>query len=335
MSYSTDIRNAIVIASNSNIPLAEKISENLKVKLITCTHTFANSEINIKFNESIRGYDVFIVGTGSSFDNRSINDHIMELLLMIDACRRSNANTITLIVACYPYARADKKDHRGPISSKLMADLFVNAGVSRIISVDLHSAQIQGFINEPFDNIFAINVIIDHLKKTLFTNMTNDEINEKYILASPDHGGIKRVEAYCKKLQMDHVTLHKQRDYTKMNVVMNSSLIGDKSKLVGKTVIMIDDMIDTAGTMIAGAKELVTNGAKNVILLATHGVLSGEALNKINSNEHVTKVYITDSINQENNTKLCSKLETITLSNLLSDVIVRLMTHQSVSELFN
>lgn len=325
-----------IIGSRSNFELAEQISKKLNVPMVNYSvSVFANTEINIKLNESVRDYHIYIVGTGSALENRSINDHIMELLLLIDSCRRSNAKSVSLVIPCYPYARSDKRDHRGTIASKLMTDLFINAGVNRIIAVDLHAGQIQGFTNEPFDNIYAMNTIINYMKEKLFTNMTQEEINDNFILASPDHGGIKRVEAYCKKLHMDHITLHKQRDYTKMNCVMNSSLIGDKSKLTNKTVILIDDMIDTAGTMVAGANELVSNGAKDVILLATHGILSGEAINRINLNEYIQKVIITNSIDQNKNIEKTNKIDVISLDDLLSQVITRLVNGNSLSELFD
>lgn len=334
-------QNIRIVAGRSNVKLAQEIAQHLNIELIQSTiMNFSNTETRTELKENIRGTDVYLVGTGSSFSENGkhypIDVAIMELYLMIDALRGSGAKTVTLILACYPYARSDKKDQpRGTISARAIATMFY-PHVDRLISVDLHSGQVQGYVPSivPFDNLYAKNTFIDHLNNNLFAELTKEQINNKYVLVSPDAGGVKRVVAYAKTLNIQYVTLEKQRDYSKLSVVENSLLIGNPEILKDKTAIMIDDMIDTAGTMIAGAKELISHGAKNVILMATHGVLSGPALQRLNDCDIVTKVLVTNTIDQSLNFEKCSKIEVVNVSKLISQVIYRLTNGGSVSELF-
>lgn len=329
-----------VITGRSNTDLSIKIIECLvREKVIdgkanVIINTFANTEINVKIEESVRGDDVYIINTGSSFQNRatigSINDVLWETFELIDGCRRSSATSITVILPCYPYARSDKKDHRGPISAKLVTDMLISAGATRIVSLDLHSGQIQAFSNKPFDNLYAIRDISKYLVNTIFPKYGKSN----YVLVSPDAGGIKRIKAYSELLHMNHVILNKQRDYTTNNKVDKSVLIGDPEWIKDKVAIVIDDMIDTAGTMIKGAEELMRYGAKEVILVATHGILSNPATEKINATPYISDVIVTNSIDQTTNYKEIDKLHVIDVSELITTVIKCLKDGSSISDLF-
>lgn len=332
-----------LLVGRSNVDLGGKIVEKLKKKISStfecgesfgnaCSvKTFANTEVCVEFTESFRDCDVFIIQTGCAFDERSINDHVMEMMMMIDGCVRSDAKKITVISPCFPYARSDKRDHRGPVSSKMVVNFMAKAGANRIVAIDLHSGQIQPFADIPFDNLYAIKDISKYLIDNTFVELKG---KDNCILVSPDAGGIKRIRAYSKLLKMNHVTLEKQRNYTALNTVDKSILVGDPSLIVGKIAIMIDDMIDTAGTMIKGAEELMSFGAKGVILIATHGILSHPAIERINSSSYVLKVIVTNSIQQTEHQTTCPKLEVVDLSDLFVDVITRLQDRSSISELF-
>jgi ribose-phosphate pyrophosphokinase len=328
--------NILIAYNNSAKELGIKLCEkfNLPIDLVT-EQKFANGEINIKLNHSVRGKTVYLVCSGS-FNNSnpdySLNDNIMSMILTIDALKRSSAHTVNLIMPCYPYARSDKKDHRGPISSSAIAMILNTFQVDRIISCDVHSGQIQGFFPKAFDNIYCMNSLIGYMQiNGLFKNC---DINDKFVLCSPDAGGIKRIKAYSEKLKLNYVVMEKQRDYTKMNTVMKSVLIGDKESLLGKTVIIVDDMADTMGTMCASANELKEYGAKDCIIVVTHGYFSGEALNRINSTDFISHVICTNSISQTENMKLCEKIHEVNISSLLETVIEYIETGKSLSSLF-
>lgn len=328
--------NVKLISGRSNVELAKSTSKFLGIPLEECIiEDFANTEINVKLTDTIRGSDIFVISSGCALDGRSINDHLIESLLLCDACRRSNAKSITFITTSFPYARADKKDHRGPISSKLVIDLIVASGANRIISVDLHSGQIQGFADIPFDNLYSINNMIYHFKNGIFKDKTNEELNKEYILVSPDAGGIKRIESYAKKLGIDFIILHKQRNYSQKNTVDKSILVGEHHLLKDKIAIVGDDMIDTCGTMVKGIEVLMEKGARGVILFATHGIFSGPALERIMKTDAILKVIVTNSLPQQENIKKCPKIECIDMGPFIGDVIKRLTTGLSVSELFS
>lgn len=328
--------NVRLIVGNSNKELGCLIAKKLNIsatKVYIQKH--ANSEIKIQIQESIRKKDIYIVASGSSNDQDSVNDALMELLLIIDACRLSSANSIAILLPCFPYARADKKiDGRTSIAGALVARLLKAAGAIRIVSIDLHAYQIQGFTDLPFDNLEAINLFAAFIMERYFHNLTKKERNDKYILVSPDGGGVKRVEKYAKILEMNFVIMHKQRDYTKESFVLNSILIGAVDNVIGKTAIIIDDIIDTMGTMISAANELHEKGIKDVIILATHGILSGPAIERINQSDIVTSVVVTNTLPQTSNQAKCSKLQVVDTSYLFSEVILRLENGGSVSDLF-
>lgn len=324
-----------LITGNSHYKLANSISNYLNIPLVDATvKKFSNGEINVKINESIRNEHIYIIQTGSSTNLGSINDHIMETLILIDACKRSNVKSITLIMPSYPYARQDKKDEpRVPITAKLMSNLYSYSGVNRMVSVDLHAPQIQGFFDIAFDNLYAIGIISKYLKKNIFNNFSINLIQNNYIFVSPDNGGAKRIMAYSKYFNINNVIMHKQRDYSTSSKIDKIILVGEFN-LKDKTAIVIDDIMDTMGTMVKASKTLIDYGVKNVILVATHGIFSGEAINRINNCHYIKKVIVTNTLPQEDNCSKCSKLEVVDITNLLSQVINKIVNGESISDLF-
>jgi len=328
------MNNVKFIAGSSNKPLAQGIAKYFNKKLVSCIiDKFANSEIRVEICENIRGSEIFIIQTGGCDEHLNINDYVMETLLLVDTCKRAGVDRINVIFASFPYARSDKKDRpRGPVSAAVVINILKTVGCSRIISMDLHSGQIQGFTNLPFDNLYAIKMHIDNLKNTVFQGMTKEDINDRYILVSLDVGGAKRVREYAKRLQMPHAIMDKQRDYSKPGTVLQSVLIGDSVK--GKIAICIDDMCDTCGTVIAGTNDLVNHGAAGAIILATHGILSGPAAKRLNECDFIQSVIVTNTLDQTNNCKNIPKLFVIDASELFSMVIEKLVIGGSISDLF-
>lgn len=328
-----DIR---LISGRSNKPLAEGIAKHLGKKLVNCTiDKFANSEIRVEINEDIRGCVVFIIQTGAMENDEcnSVNDYIMETLLLVDTCKRAGVDKVNVILASFPYARGDKKDKpRTPISGSVVTTILKSVGTSRVISLDLHSGQLQGFTKMPFDNLYGINLHIENLKNNLFSGMGLEEINDKYVLVSLDVGGAKRVKQYAQKLKMKYAIMDKQRDYSKPNTVLQSVLVGNVS---GKIAICIDDMMDTAGTLLAGVSDLQEHGAISAIVLVTHGILSGPAAERINSCDFINQVIVINTLDQTNNQRNIPKLRVIDSSALFSEVIVKLVVGGSISQLFN
>ena len=372
--------NVRFIVGRSNVELGVSISK-LGIPMVKRRiEDFANGELRIDIEESIRDKNVYILASGSNFkpsekelpvlidklldslteediklppkerqqrikeiiestlllkENHSINDFIFEMLQIVDACKISSADKITLITPFYPCSRSDKKDApRVSITAALLARLLKKAGISRLVAMDLHAGQEQGFVGLPFDNLYAKNIIIEHLQKTLFNGLTSAQIKEKFILASPDAGGIKRTDSYAKDLKMDYVIMHKQRNHAENGVVIKSILIGDKDSIKGKTVIMIDDMIDTFGTMEKGVEELMINGANDVIVVATHGLFSYPAFDRINGSKGVTQVIVTNSLPQNGNMKKCNKLRVVDCAPLIYKLICTLENGGSVHSLF-
>jgi ribose-phosphate pyrophosphokinase len=324
-----------VIAGRSNRPLAEGICQALQIKLTNSViESFANGEIKVEINEDIRGHSVYIIQTGGNTLQGSINDYLVETLLLIDACKRGDAAKVNVILACFPYARSDKKDRpRIPISSSMITNVLIAAGCDRIITMDLHSGQIQGFTNHvPFDNLYGIKLHIENCEKTLFLNLTKEEINSKFVLVSMDVGGAKRVKEYAKRLFMSYAIMDKQRDYSKSNVVLKSVLVGN---VKDKIAICIDDMADTCGTILAGIEDLKTHDCKGAIILVTHGILSGPAASRINDCDFISQVIVINTLDQTENQKLISKLSVIDSSPLFAEVIKRITLGGSLSDMFN
>ena len=331
-------KNICLISGSSHTELAKNISTILDIKLIDCSiKNFSNTEIKIDINESIRNKHIFIVETGTFgyYDNKSINDFFMETLIIIDACRRSNPKSINLILPCYPYARQDKKEEsREPITAKLVANLLTVAGINRLLVLDLHSPQIQGFFDIPVDNLYSLNLVIKYLHNTLFKNKKYGEIKDEYIIIAPDAGAAKRTLKFAKILKLDTLIMHKQRDYTKINCVEKNLIIGDTDSLKHRTAIILDDMCDTGGTLIKACETIVSAGAKKVVAVVTHGIFSGNALNIINNSKALDKIIVSNSIPQKYNKENCSKLEIFQVEYLISGAIQKLITSGSLSDLF-
>lgn len=324
------------VVGNSNKELADGISAQLGMPVTDVyAKKHSNTEIKTQIRESIRKKNVYVLASGAADKDNSVNDYLMETLLIIAACKLSSSTSITVLLPCFPYARADKKDDgRTPIGGRLVTDLLKTAGANRIVSMDLHANQIQGFTDLPFDNLEAKKLIMDFIKNSYFKDMTKEEINSRFILVSPDAGGVKRVESYAKDLKMRYVTMNKQRDYSKESTVLKSSLIGEKEDVVGKIAIIIDDMIDTMGTMISAADELASYGVTGMFVVATHGVLSGPAIERINRCDMILEVIVTNTLPQLENQKICPKLRVVDTSELFKEVIMRIESGESLSELF-
>ena len=331
--------NVVILCGNSHTSLGEEISKILNVPLCErVCDKFSNTEIRVKIDNNIRNKDVFIIQTGTYLSDKSysINDYLMETLIMIDACRRSMAKTVNVIMPCYPYARQDKKDDsKEPITAKLVANMLRTAGIDRLVVLDLHSAQIQGFFDIPVDNIYSLNLVINYLEKNLFNGYSKNERKEKFIVVSPDAGATRRTLKFAKVMELNTVIMHKQRNYAEKNCIEKMILIGDNEEVKNKTVIILDDMTDTFGTVNSTIEILAEKyKAKDVICVATHGILSGPAIERINNSKYLSRVIVSNSIPQDMNCKKCSKLEVFDVSSLLSEVLKRIMTGDSLSELF-
>ena len=307
-----------ILTGNSNKQLSNKISKNLKNKLVnTSIRKFADGEIYIEINENIRGNSIFIIQSVSS----PANDNLMELLLCIDALKRSSAKNITAVIPYFGYARQDRKVvPRTSISAKLVSNLITNAGADRVVTVDLHAGQIQGFFDIPVDNLFATPIFAKHI---------NRKIKSKNIICvAPDVGGVERARALGKKLDVGLAIVDKRRPSPGKSQVMN--VIGNvKSKIC----ILTDDIIDSGGTIVNAADALLKRGAKEVHVYATHGVFSGDAVKKI-KNSKIKNLVITDSIDSSDKLKKARNIEVLSISILLAEAIKRISNSTSVSDLF-
>ena len=308
-----------ILSGTSNLKLSKSISKNLKLKLInTNIRRFADGEIYIEINENIRGNSVFVIQSTSN----PANDNLMELLLVIDALKRSSAKTITAVIPYFGYARQDRKvAPRTSISAKVVANLISNAGATRVVTVDLHAGQIQGFFDMPVDNLYTAPLFSKYIKKKLTT--------KNLICVSPDVGGVARTRDLANRIKADLAIIDKRRPAPGKSEVMN--ILGD---VKGKTCIIVDDIIDSGGTIINAVDALKKNGAVDVYVFITHGVLSGDAAKKIQKSK-IKKLIITDSIDNSNKTKNNSKIEVLSISSLMSEAIKRIANSNSVSDLFN
>ena len=307
-----------IVAGNSNIPLSISIAKYLKVPLVKATiKKFPDKEIFAEIQENVRGEDVYVVQS-TSFP---ANDHVMELLIIIDALKRGSAKRISAIIPFYGYARQDRKSGpRTPISAKLVANLVSVAGANRALMVDLHAGQIQGFFDIPTDNLFAAPVFIEDIKKNFNMNST--------IIVSPDVGGVVRARAIAKRLETELAIIDKRREKAGISEVMN--IIGDVNN---KNCILIDDICDTAGTLTNAASALKNQGAKSVCAYITHGIFSDPAIDRIN-NSPIDKMIITDSIQPKEEIKNSNKIEVLTIAPLIGEAIDRISDNRSVSSLF-
>jgi ribose-phosphate pyrophosphokinase len=307
-----------IIACNSNKVLAEAITSYIGVKLADAViRKFADGEIFVKINENIRGEDIFIIQSTSP----PVNDNLMELLITIDAARRASARRITAVIPYFGYARQDRKDEgRTAISAKLIANLITSAGVNRVLTTDLHAGQIQGFFDIPLDNLFSVNELIKDMKeKTIGKNLA---------IVSPDSGGVVRARAFAKRINSSLVIIDKRRERAGESEVMN--IIGE---VKNKTCILLDDIVDSGGTLCSASKALKDNGAKEIYSYIVHGVLSGNSLEKIENSE-IKELVLTDSIEVSKKIKNSKNIRHISIAPLMGEAIKRINSNSSVSALF-
>ena len=306
-----------IFSGNSNPGLAKKICEYLSAPLGGAkVEKFSDGEILIEINENVRLKDVFVVQSTCS----PVNDNLVELLLMIDAFKRSSASRITAVIPYYGYARQDKKvAPRVPISAKLVADMIALAGANRIITMDLHAGQIQGFFSIPVDNLFAAPVLIDYIR-----NNFRDDL----VIVSPDAGGVERARAFAKRLNADLAIIDKRRDAP--NQAQAMAVIGDVHE---KVAVILDDMADTAGTLTEAADAIMNKGAREIHACCAHPVLSGPAIERV-SNSVLKSLVVTDTIPLEDNAAACDKIEVLSIAQLVGEAIIRSYRGDSVTSLF-
>ena len=307
-----------VFSGTANLELAKKICDYLNIPLGECIiKRFSDGEIFVEIKENIRGADIFIIQPTCP----PVNEHLMELLIMVDAARRASARRITAVVPYYGYARQDRKTApRTPISAKLVANLIVTAGARRVLTMDLHAGQIQGFFDIPVDHLYALPVFLKHIKESF----PNNDI----IIVSPDAGGVERAREYAKRLNAGIAIVDKRRERPNESAVMN--VVGD---VKNKVAIIIDDMIDTAGTMCQAADAIMERGAIEVYGMATHPVLSGNAVEKIKKSS-LKALFVSDTIPLRDESKELEKIKVLSVANLLGEAIKRIHTDESISSLF-
>ena len=310
-----------IFAGNSNINLANAVLNELKLKMgMAEVSTFSDGEISVSIQESVRGCDCFVLQS----THFPVNTNLMELLILIDALKRASAGRITAVIPYFGYARQDRKSKaRDPISAKLCADLLVAAGVHRILTMDLHAPQIQGFFNIPVDHLLGVEVLASHFKKKML-NFKNDD----FVVVSPDLGSVTRARNLAHRLNCALAIVDKRRQKANVSEVMN--IIGS---VVGKNVLIVDDMIDTAGTLCNAARALVEIGqAKKVIACATHGVLSGPAIVRI-KNSVIEKLIVTDTISLAEDKKI-EKIEVVSVAEIFAKAIKNIHNDEAISPLF-
>ncbi len=307
-----------IFAGNSNPSLAAEICRRLDVPLgQAMVSTFSDGEIRVEVNENVRGFDVFVIQSTSAPGN----NNLLELLLMLDAFKRASAKRITAVIPYYGYARQDRKvSPRVPISAKLIADLITTAGASRMLTLDLHSGQIQGFFNIPVDNLYAAPVLLGYLRRRLNRH--------KVTIVSPDAGGVQRARAFATRLNAALAIIDKRRQ--EANVVAEMNIIGD---VKGTVAVLLDDMVDTAGTLATASAALASAGAKSILACCTHPVLSGSAIQKINDSP-MEELIVTNSIPLGPESEKCKKIKVLSVAKLIGEGISRTHEEKSVSSLF-
>lgn len=307
-----------IFAGNSNRHLAARIGELLDVPLSAMrSMRFSDGEMYVEIGENVRGADVYIVQSTST----PADENLMELLIIIDALKRASAKNICAVMPYYGYARQDRKvAPRTPITSKLVADLLSTAGATRVLSVDLHAGQIQGFFNIPFDHLYAKPVLLGHI--------TEHFVPEESVIVSPDAGGVERARSYAKRLGTGIAIIDKRRPRANVAQVMN--IVGE---VEGLDAILLDDMIDTAGTLTGAAQALKDNGARRVVAYSTHPVLSGPAIERLEASP-IEKIIVTNTIPLSEEAKKCSKIEVLSIAPLLAKALRRIHLGESVSSLF-
>lgn len=306
-----------IFAGNSNLPLAADICRHLGISLgNTEIKSFSDGEVFVEVKESVRGMEVYVIQSTCT----PVNKNLMELLVMMDALKRASAHAITAVIPYYGYARQDRKvAPRTPITAKLIADLITTAGATRVLCMDLHAGQIQGFFNVPVDNLYATPVLLDYIQKNYRDNT---------VIVSPDAGGVERARAFAKRLQTNFAIIDKRRPAPNIAEIMN--IIGDVD---GKICIIMDDMIDTAGTITQAADALMKQGAKEVYACCTHPVLSGPAIERLKK-APIKEVIVTNTIPLSDEARGLKKIKSLTVAPLLGEAIKRIHYGESVSSLF-
>jgi len=312
-------RRLVLAGGRAHPDLATAVAEHLDIDLLpTTAYTFANGELYVRFGESVRGADCFVLQSHAA----PINESIMEQLIMVDAMKRASAKAITVIVPCYGYARQDKK-HKGrePISARLMADLFKTAGADRIMSVDLHTSQIQGFFNGPVDHLWAMPLLAQYVR----SRVASDNLT----IVSPDAGRVRLADQWSDHMGAPLAIIHKRRDPSVPNQVKVHELVG---QVKGRTCVVVDDMIDTGGTIVQAAEALFENGAKDVIVASTHGLLSGPAVDRLRDSG-ISEVVVTDTLPISED-KLFDKLTVLSIAPLIARAVREVFDDGSVTSLF-
>jgi ribose-phosphate pyrophosphokinase len=309
----------VVFAGNSNKGLAKEICDYLEMPLGKCeVGKFSDGEIQIEIGENVRGRDVFLIQSTST----PVNDHLMELLIMIDAARRASASSITAVVPYFGYARQDRKvAPRTPITARLVADMITSAGADRFVSMDLHAGQIQGFFDMPSDHLYASPILLEHMRKKF-------PDPDALVVVSPDAGGVERARAFAKRLGATLAIVDKRRP--KANVAEVMQIVGD---VKGKSAVLLDDMVDTAGTLTMGAKAIIANGAKRVVAYAVHGVLSGPAIQRLDESV-IEELVVTNTVQLHNNARECRKITQLSVAQIFGEAIRRIHSADSLSSLF-
>ena len=309
-----------LFTGTSHREIASEVASYLSLPLGDArVERFADGEVNVLINESVRGQDVFVIQSLC----RPVNDAVMELLVMVDALRRSSARSITAVLPYYAYARQDRQARpRTPITAKLVADLLVTGGVDRVMAMDLHAGQIQGFFTIPFDHLYATPVLLSAMQRVV------GDAPQNAVVVSPDAGGVERARQYAKRLGTDLVVIDKRRPAPNVAEVMN--VIGDVD---GKVALIVDDMIDTAGTLCSAADALVQRGAKDVFAFASHGLFNGPASQRI-ENSVLRRVFVTNSVPVKPDELGCSRIEVLSVGALLGEAIRRVHDYSSVSSLW-
>jgi ribose-phosphate pyrophosphokinase len=307
-----------LFTGNAHKGLAKEIADDLDIPVGDATVSkFSDGEITVHINENVRGTDVFVLQPTCM----PVNHNIMELLLMVDALKRASAHRITAVIPYYGYARQDRKvQPRVPISAKLVADLITAAGTNRVLTMDLHAAQIQGFFNIPVDNLYASPVLLDYVE--------NKYNSQDLVIVSPDAGGVERARSFAKKLQCSIAIIDKRREVANISQIMN--VIGE---VKGKDAIILDDMVDTGGTTIQAVSALKEKGARNVIAACTHAVLSGNAVEKVNKSV-LEELIVTNTIPLDSKKDMCKKLTVLSIATLIGEAIKRIHEESSISSLF-
>jgi len=306
-----------LFGGTSNPILTQEVCNYLGIEPGKITaKTFSDGEVQVEIGENVRGRDAFILQSTCP----PVNDNLMQLLIIMDALRRASAKRITAVIPYYGYARQDRKvKPRVPISAKLVADLITIAGANRVVSMDLHAGQIQGYFNIPVDNIFAAPILLNYM---------NTHFQDNLVIVSPDAGGVERARAFAKRLDASLAIIDKRRDAPNVSQAMN--IIGD---VEGKTAVILDDMVDTAGTLTQAAFALTTRGAKQVFACCTHPVLSGPAIQRIEESP-IDKLVVTNTIPLNERARECPKIEVLSVAELLGETIKRIYNSHSVSTLF-